>query len=55
LIGEISSTLSASRNLTANINKLRIEEDRQQELLYNADYSIQQQNRKIARAEGERT
>jgi chromosome segregation ATPase len=55
LIGEISSTLSASRNLTANINKLRVEEDRQQELLYNADYSIQQQNRKIARAEGERT
>ena len=42
LIGEISSTLSASRNLTANINKLRVEEDRQQELLYNADYSIQQ-------------
>jgi len=50
LIGEISSTLSASRNLQANINRLKIEQDRQEELLYNADFSIQQMERKVARA-----
>lgn len=55
LIGEISSTLSASRNLQANINKLKVEQDRQQELLYNADFSIQQMERKVARLQGERS
>ena len=40
-IGAISSTLSASRNLQAAINKLQVEAQRQQELQYNADYEIQ--------------
>jgi septal ring factor EnvC (AmiA/AmiB activator) len=39
-IGDISGTLSASRNLQANINKLKQEKQRQQELLYNAEYQI---------------
>ncbi|EQD76781.1 hypothetical protein B1A_03249, partial [mine drainage metagenome] len=35
LIGDISGTLSASRNLQASINKLKQEMQRQQELVYN--------------------
>ena len=55
LIGDISGTLSASSNLQANINKLKIEQDRQAELLYNADFQIQQMERKVARLQGERS
>jgi len=54
-IGAISSTLSASRNLQAAINKLQVEAQRQQELQYNADYDIQQMNRSVAHAQGERS
>lgn len=54
-IGAISSTLSASRNLQAAINKLQTEAQRQQELQYNADYDIQQMNRQVAHAQGERS
>jgi len=55
LIGDISGTLSASRNLQANITKLEHEKTRQQELLYNADFQIQQMERRVARAQGERS
>ncbi len=55
LIGDISGTLSASRNLQANINKLKQEKQRQQELLYNAEFQIQQMERKVARMSGERS
>ena len=55
LIGDISGTLSASRNLQANINKLKVEQQRQQELLYNADFQIQQMERKVARLQGVRS
>jgi len=55
LIGDISGTLSASRNLQATINKLAVEKQRQEELLYNANYQIQQMERKVARALGERS
>merc|ERR1711862_164542 len=55
LIGDISGTLSASRNLQASINKLKQERQRQQELLYNAEYQIQQMERKVSRAQGERS
>jgi coiled-coil domain-containing protein 39 len=41
LIGEISSKLSKSRNLQADINKLKIEQDWQQEIAYKVDFSIQ--------------
>ena len=50
LIGDISGTLSASRNLQASINKLKQEKQRQQELLYNSEYQIQQMERKVSRA-----
>jgi chromosome segregation ATPase len=50
LIGDISGTLSASRNLQASINKLKQEKQRQQELLYNSEYQIQQLERKVSRA-----
>jgi len=41
LIGDISGTLSASRNLQANITKLKIDKQRQQELIYTQDFQIQ--------------
>jgi len=55
LIGDISGTLSASRNLQANINKLKIEKQRQEELIYTADYQIQQMERKVKRVQGVRS
>ena len=55
LIGDISGTLSASRNLQANINKLRQDEQRQKELLYNAEFQIQQMERRVNRAQGDRS
>ena len=55
LIGDISGTLSASRNLQSSINKLKQEKQRQQELLYNAEFQIQQMERKVAKAQGERS
>lgn len=50
LIGDISGTLSASRNLQASINKLTAEKTRQQELLYSSEYQIQQMERKVSKA-----
>ena len=38
LIGDISGTISATKNLDAKINKLRQDDQRQHELLYNSDY-----------------
>ena len=55
MIGDISGTLSASRNLQANINKLRIEKQRQQELLYQQDFQIQQMERRVSRMQGDRS
>ena len=54
LIGDISGTLSASRNLEANIAKLKTERQRQQELLYQQDFQIQQMERKVDRLKGVR-
>lgn len=55
MIGDISGTLSASRNLQASINKLKQEKQRQQELLYNSEYQIQQMERKVSKMSGERS
>jgi len=55
LYGEIQGNMAACRNLQAHINKLSQEFQRQQELLYNAEYQIQLMERKVARARGERT
>ncbi|EGR29742.1 hypothetical protein IMG5_149250 [Ichthyophthirius multifiliis] len=53
--GEIQGNMAACRNLQAHISKLNQEFQRQQELLYNAEYQIQLMERKVARAKGERT
>jgi chromosome segregation ATPase len=47
--------MAACRNLQSHINKLNQEFQKQQELLYNAEYQIQLMERKVARARGERT
>lgn len=47
--GEISGCKSISRNLESQLNQLDKEAARQQELLYNAEFQIQQIERKIAR------
>ena len=55
LIGDISGTLSASRNLQANLTKLKIEKQRQQELIYTQDFQIQQMERKVDHMKGVRS
>lgn len=55
LYSEIQGTMAALRNLQSHINKLNQEFQRQQELLYNAEYQIQLLERKVARAHGEKT
>lgn len=55
LFGEIQGSMAACRNLQSHINKLNQDFQRQQELLYNAEYQIQLMERKVARARGERT
>ncbi len=55
LYGEIQGIMAACRNLQSHINKLNQEFQKQQELLYNAEYQIQLMERKVARARGERT
>ena len=47
--------MAALRNLQSHINKLNQEFQRQQELLYNAEYQIQLLERAVARAHGEKT
>ena len=55
LIGDISGTLSASRNLQATITKLKIDKQRQQELIYTQDFQIQQMERKVDKLKGIRS
>lgn len=55
LRSEISGARSMSRNLEGQLNQLDKEAARQQELLYNAEFQIQQIERKIARGMGERS
>jgi len=55
LIAEIAGAQAASKNLTAKINRLDQTSLRQQELVYNAEFQIQQLERKVARAGGERS
>ena len=55
LRSEISGCRSMSRNLETKLTQLDKEAARQQELLYNAEFQIQQIERKIARGMGERS
>ncbi|EER14638.1 hypothetical protein Pmar_PMAR008524, partial [Perkinsus marinus ATCC 50983] len=54
-MGEISGLLSAIKNVKARIAKVDAERQRQQELLYNADFECQLMERKVARINGERS
>lgn len=51
----ISGTKAATRNLEVQLTQLDKDAARQQELLYNAEFQIQQIERKVARGLGERS
>uniref|UniRef100_A0A7S4M111 Coiled-coil domain-containing protein 39 n=1 Tax=Guillardia theta TaxID=55529 RepID=A0A7S4M111_GUITH len=53
LIAEISGAQSADRNLRDKIKSLDAESQKQQEHIYNADFALQQMERKVSRAQGE--
>ena len=55
LRAEIGGTKSGTRNLEAQLMALDKESARQQELLYNAEFQIQQIERKVARGMGQRS
>jgi len=55
LTGEVAGSKSTSRNLEGQLGQLDREAARQQELLYSAEFQIQQIERKIARGMGERS
>lgn len=55
MIAEISGAQAAGRNLQTKIKLLDTEAIRQQELVYNGEFQIQQMERKVARASGERS
>ncbi|ORC84802.1 uncharacterized protein TM35_000411720 [Trypanosoma theileri] len=55
LIAEISGGQAQGRNLKAKINQLDRESFTQQEVLYGVEFNVQQMQRKVNRAKGERT
>mmetsp|Transcript_71485 Transcript_71485/g.149443 ORF Transcript_71485/g.149443 Transcript_71485/m.149443 type:complete len:890 (+) Transcript_71485:208-2877(+) len=55
VLGEISGSQSAIKNLQFQISRLDAERQRQQELLYAVDFQSQLMQRKVARVSGERT
>merc|ERR1719163_907839 len=55
MIAEISGSQASSKNLTDKIRRLDGQALRQQELIYNAEFQIQQLERRVARASGVRT
>merc|ERR1719326_357983 len=54
-LGEISGAQSAIKNMGHQIQRLDVERQRQQELLYAVDFQSQFMQRKVARVSGERT
>lgn len=55
LLSEISGSSAASKNLQSKIHKLDSESMKQMELVYNQEYQLQLLERKISRAQGERS
>lgn len=55
LISEIRSTQATAKNLLTKCKQLEKERSKQQELLYNAEFQLQQMERKVARGLGERS
>eukprot|EP01061_Rhynchopus_euleeides_P021349 TRINITY_DN34886_c0_g1_i1.p1 TRINITY_DN34886_c0_g1~~TRINITY_DN34886_c0_g1_i1.p1 ORF type:complete len:905 (+),score=476.69 TRINITY_DN34886_c0_g1_i1:94-2715(+) len=54
-LAEISGAQAQNKNMLAKINQLDQESFKQQELLYNVEFQVQQMERKVNRAKGERT
>jgi chromosome segregation ATPase len=54
-LAEISGAQSQGRNMNAKISQLDAEAFKQQELLYSIEFNVQQMDRKVNRAKGERT
>ncbi|XP_038050649.1 coiled-coil domain-containing protein 39-like [Patiria miniata] len=54
-LAEIQGSRAASRNLSSRINKLDHDSLKQQEIIYNQDFTVQQLERRIARIQGERS
>jgi len=55
MISEISGAQASARQLQSKIRNLDAESTRQQELIYGAEFSIQQMERKVSRGLGERS
>eukprot|EP01105_Mastigella_eilhardi_P021730 TRINITY_DN5290_c0_g1_i1.p1 TRINITY_DN5290_c0_g1~~TRINITY_DN5290_c0_g1_i1.p1 ORF type:complete len:1051 (-),score=340.24 TRINITY_DN5290_c0_g1_i1:78-2822(-) len=55
LISEIQGTQTAAKNLQGKIHKLDSESMKQQELVYNQEFQLQELEHRISRAQGERT
>jgi|UniRef100_A0A7S4FGB3 chromosome segregation ATPase len=55
LLAEISGAQAQNKNMLAKVNQLDQETFKQQELLYNIEFQVQQMERKVNRAKGERT
>ncbi|RLN95048.1 hypothetical protein BBJ28_00017905 [Nothophytophthora sp. Chile5] len=55
LVAELSGAKAATQNLRAKLRALDAQALRQQELVYNGEFQIQQMERKVARASGERS
>lgn len=55
LVASISGTHAQNRNMSSKIAQMDQEAFKQQELLYNIEFQIQQMERKVNRAQGERT
>ncbi len=55
MIAEISGAQASSKNLSHKIHQLDQKALRQQELVYSAEFQIQQMERKVSRAKGERS
>lgn len=54
-LAEISGAQSQGRNMNTKISQLDAEAFKQQELLYSIEFNVQQMERKVNRAKGERT
>lgn len=55
LVAETAGLVTKIKNMAAHSNRLYSDIQKQQELLYNAEYQIQLLERKVARAQGEKT
>eukprot|EP00804_Cyclotella_cryptica_P030290 CCRYP_019230-RA/>CCRYP_019230-RA protein AED:0.00 eAED:0.00 QI:1671/1/1/1/0/0/2/16/518 len=55
LVSDIHSTHATIKNYSSKINELESKRSQQQELLYNANFQLQQMEKKVSRGRGERS